>query len=54
MVQLVISYDGKNVNVNGPINDKMLSYSLLEMARDLIKDYKPGEIQIVPASSKVS
>ena len=38
-VQLVVIYDGSQVRVEGPINNKVLCYGLLEAARDAIKDF---------------
>lgn len=51
--QLIITYDDQNgnVNVNGPIANKGLSYLMLECARDAIKDNADKTIQppiIVP------
>jgi hypothetical protein len=41
MIELKISFDPatKQVQVNGPIGDKMLAYALLGYAHDLIRDY---------------
>lgn len=46
-VQLLITLkrDGK-VEVTGPIQNKLVAYGMLEMARDAIKDYKPAVIEI--------
>jgi hypothetical protein len=50
-VQLIISVmsDGR-INVNGPINDKMTCYGLLECARDAINEHvdKMQRSAIVP------
>ena len=35
------------VGVNGPLENKIVCYGLLEAARDAIKDYVPPEIPIV-------
>jgi len=40
--------DGKSPEVTGPLNNKLVCYGMLELARDLIKDYKPQEI--IPVS----
>ena len=41
------------VRVEGPINDRILCYGMLEVARDQIKDFDPakaaGALQIVKA-----
>ena len=40
-----------SVVVNGPIQDRILCYGLLEAARDAIRDFKPDQaqqIQVVP------
>ena len=43
-VTLTISFEpGGPVRVDGPIADKMLSYGMLEVARDAIKDYDPAK-----------
>jgi hypothetical protein len=39
-----LSPDGRQVLVTGPLNNKLLCYSLLEGARDAIKDYVPSSI----------
>lgn len=53
--QLVITLtpDGA-VTVEGPIADKPLSYALLEMARDAIKDHhdRAAQSPIAPASPR--
>ena len=40
-IRLIIEWNGPGtpVNVNGPIQDKLLCYGLLEMARDAISAY---------------
>jgi hypothetical protein len=45
-MQIVINYDEKtgNVNVMAPFEQKMLCYGLIEITRDLIKDWKKGDI----------
>lgn len=41
VIRLVIELDpaSGNINVNGPIDNKMLSYGMLECARDAIRDH---------------
>jgi len=34
-----------NVSVNGPLDNKLLCYGLLEIARDAVKDYKPKVVE---------
>ncbi len=47
-IQIIISmFPNGQINVNGPIHDKILCYGLLEIARDIVKDYKPQQV-IVP------
>jgi len=47
--------DGK-VGVVGPLHDKLVCYGLLEVARDVVRDYKTGAAsgivipQIIPPS----
>jgi hypothetical protein len=42
--QLIITMNaGGQVQVNGPIANRMLCYAMLEFARDAIRDYKPAE-----------
>jgi hypothetical protein len=52
---LTISWGGPgtDVQVTGPILDKMLSYALLEMARDVIKDFKPSQIVTPPLDFRI-
>jgi hypothetical protein len=50
---ITIEDDGR-INVNGPINDKLLSYGMLECARDAIKDHaakNQQRIQLVPGDA---
>ncbi len=42
---LVIEFDNLgDINVNGPITNKMLCYGMLENARDVVMNYKPIEV----------
>jgi hypothetical protein len=53
MVELKISLDDKgNINVNGPIANKMLCYGMLKMAENLITAFvaKPSGIIEVPTA----
>lgn len=45
-VTITITFDGpgKPLAVNAPLDNKMLCYAMLELARDLIKDYEPSKI----------
>lgn len=43
MIELKITFDGKNVSVNGPISDKILCLGLIELAKDVIKDFNPED-----------
>lgn len=45
--EVVLLPDGR-VNINGPIANKLLCYGLLEIARDLVKDYDPQKVDITP------
>jgi hypothetical protein len=48
MIKLEIEMDDKGgVKVNGPIQDKIFCYGLLQVARDIIKDYRPEKIKVV-------
>lgn len=31
------------INFNGPMDNKILCYGLLQAAMDIVRDYKPGE-----------
>ena len=45
--QLTISISASgDINVSGPIADKLLCYGLLEIAKDLIKDYQPSSVMV--------
>jgi hypothetical protein len=50
-IVMTITYTpGKPVNVNGPLEDRLLCYAMLEMARDAIYEYKGSYIQVpIPA-----
>jgi hypothetical protein len=43
-LSITLAHDG-SVRVNGPISDKMVSYALLEMARDAIRDFNKPKIE---------
>lgn len=53
MVDLVIHMDAnRQITVSGPIDDRMLCYALLEIARDVIADRaRTGAPRIVAAAS---
>ena len=42
---ITMTPDG-NVNVDGPINDKVLSYGLLEVAKQIIASFNPGQVEV--------
>lgn len=37
--------DGK-ISIGGPLHDKILCLGLLELAKDVIKNYNPSAIQV--------
>lgn len=44
--QLVITIaEGGKINVTGPIDDPILAYGMLEVARDVIRDYNAEQQQ---------
>ena len=47
--------DTGNINVNGPIDNKMVSYGMLEAARDAIYDYHVAKVRSVqpPTSADI-
>lgn len=48
IVQIVIDlHSNGGVNIHGPLHDKILCLGLLEIAKDLVKSYKPDGSQIV-------
>ena len=48
-VLLTITYEpGMPVQVTGPIQDRMLCYAMLEMAKDAIRDFKMGQGEVSP------
>jgi hypothetical protein len=38
-MEMIIKFDKGQVSVTGPIQDKMVAYALLEMARDVIQEF---------------
>jgi hypothetical protein len=54
-VKLIIEMmPDKSVNVTGPMNDKILCYGLLELAKEIIADYVEAQkkaVHIVPANA---
>jgi hypothetical protein len=48
-IRLVITMvPGQQPRIEGPLQDKMLCYALLEVARDAIKDFK-APLVVVPS-----
>lgn len=45
---IVVEENGQ-VGVNGPIHDKVLCYGLLEIGRQAIQAYDPGQRIVTPA-----
>jgi hypothetical protein len=54
MKQIIITVkpDG-NLDVTGPLNEKLLCYGMLELAKEIIGNYKPGAI-ITPSPSQIN
>ncbi len=50
LVTMTVTFDPQtgNVNVNGPIQDKIFCYGVLELAKDAIRRYNPNRI-VAPA-----
>lgn len=44
-VQIIISFNQRTgaINVQGPIENKVLTLGLLELAKQAVIDYKPGQ-----------
>lgn len=53
-ITITLTDDGQ-LNVNGPIDNRMLSYGMLEMARDIIADRarKASENLVQPAAGVI-
>ena len=45
--------DDGQITVSGPIQDKVLSYGLLEMARDLIQHFDPQQ-RVIPVNAPLN
>ena len=43
-----LNHDG-TINVSAPLENKLLCYGLLEVAKDLVRDHKPALVQTAPA-----
>jgi len=55
--ELLVKYNADgSVSVNGPINDRLLCYGMLEMAKDAVRDYnKERESKIIkPAKLEIN
>lgn len=52
--QLVITIaEGGKINVTGPIDDPILAYGMLEVARDVVREFNDQQNRrIVPASTE--
>lgn len=50
IVQLVITFNRDNgeINVTGPIRDKLFCYGMMESAKDAIRDFKESGL-VTPA-----
>jgi hypothetical protein len=51
-MEMIIKFENKQVSVTGPIQDKMVAYAMLEMARDVIQEFHAraaAENRIIPA-----
>jgi|GEM_PF-4827222 len=47
MITMTISFEpGKPIQVTGPLNDRMMCYAMIEMARDVIHAHVPPTIQL--------
>jgi hypothetical protein len=46
-IKITLQDDGQ-VLVNGPLQDKIPCYGLLEMAKEIIKDYKADNLIKIP------
>lgn len=40
--------DDNRISVTGPIENRMLTYGMLELAKDVVKAHDPSRIQLVP------
>lgn len=51
MITLIINFDETNgqINVTGPLQNKILAYGMITLARDIIKEYQVGQPNIVAA-----
>lgn len=45
-IRITVSNEGE-IRVHGPIQDKILCYGLLEIAKDVIRNYKVESQQII-------
>jgi hypothetical protein len=50
---MIIEFDKKTgiLNVNGPIDNKILSYGMLDMAKDIIQSVTPKAVK--PVENKI-
>lgn len=46
VITITMSTRGE-ININGPLHDKVLCYGLLGIAHDLVRDFKPQQL-VVP------
>ena len=35
------------ISVNGPLHDKILCFGMLEMAKEAVHNFKPGEVDLI-------
>ena len=45
VLKITVTRNGE-ISVEGPLENKLLCMGILEMAKDAVKNYDPGKIQI--------
>lgn len=51
-IKIVVNSDGR-VGVEGPLQDKIFMFGILELAKDVVRTYNPAEKSIVVAKGLV-
>lgn len=56
-IKLIITATVENnavagVRVAGPVQDKMLCYGMLEMAKDAVREFKPSPVEVPDADTQ--
>lgn len=50
-MKITISFENGKIGIEGPLQDKLFMYGILELAKDVVKAYEPKLVQPAILSS---